>query len=301
MTRKRSRGKKINSGGGQLRVYSGKSYFLGSWIENSSQVDRIDQCDIVVMPGGSDWTPWWYGQTPGIHTRSYIETDIPQMETMLAALKHDKLIVGICRGLQGIHIVAGGKLIQHVNNHNSSHHRIIDTLSGEEVMVNSMHHQMVDLTTLPPDDYALLAYVSPKLSSTYLNDYNGECYDRKNACYYRNNMDFMEPEAVYYNKIHAIGFQYHPESLAEGPALKYTNSLIREVIDNKDHIFREQDQYALILELEEKIDIAKRYKNTTNPQKTILALPQTTKTAANCCETKTVKNEANWYNSIKEW
>lgn len=314
MAKTRSRGKKTKESKKEiLKVYCGDcSSYSGNWIEDSILVDKLHTADIVVLPGGSDWAPFWYDDSTGRRTNSYGVTDLKQMKIILEAMKNDKLIVGICRGLQGIHVAAGGRLIQHVDNHGGDRHLIIDTYTGQEYYVNSLHHQMVDLQSLLPEEYELLAYVPTAISKTYLNGLNLECYHKKSLCYYKNDDNFKEPEAVYYTKINAIGFQYHPEMMGiKDPALKYTNELIRNVIEFKKELYDETEQYRIILALEDKIEIIEetitdnRSKSVVKSTFLLPKISNTTNLQPTCTDyasTETTKNDkTDRSNLFQEW
>lgn len=303
MARKRSNGKKRQKR--PLRVFGGDcSKHTCSWIENSVYVDNMDECDIVVMPGGADWSPVWYNEQASKLTHCYAKSDIKQMKIILEAIQRDKLIVGICRGLQGIHIAAGGHLIQHVTNHGGDRHDIVDVYSGEIFRVNSLHHQMVNLKTLHPDDYVLLAHAPSPLSASYLNGHDLEWYDEKTLIYYKNDDSFVEPEAVYYPKINAIGFQYHPEMMSTNTSpLEYTNRLIKEVLllRETEQLNGDYDSYKLVLELEDKIESMESIL-TGNANVKPPRLPATTTAQQTCtCTTTTQYEKKNWNSMLEEW
>lgn len=314
MGKSKSRGKYKNKfktivSGERIKIYSGYKG-LASWIDGFELTDYRN-AEAIVMPGGGDWNPFWYSDLIGKFTMFNNATDIEHMKKILRAVKDGKFIIGICRGLQGIHIGAGGKLIQHVTNHRSCAHNIIDEYTEEEVSVNSFHHQMVDLNTLSPNDYSLIATASKALSDTYLDGLNQE--KMYGDMEYRE-LDVPEPEAVYYPHINALGFQYHPELLATGSAgLIYTNNVIREIILNKENIAYPDNSktVSLILSLEEKLDeiesrLSGNEKSRTKSvfgfkkQSTQLQLPTTTISKEDVCCGINTNNEKNWNNLIKE-
>jgi len=300
---------KTKSSGEKLKVYSADGFSgANSWIENSIDTNRIDDADIVVLPGGSDWNPYWYSEPKGRYTFFNDGIDIRQMKVMLEAMKNGKLIIGICRGMQGVHIAAGGKLIQDVTGHRNGPHTITDVYSHEVVGVNSMHHQMVDLNSLPFGSYDLIAASSVKISKTYLDGNNNELVNKKGLLY-KDDADFEEPEVVYYANIHALGFQYHPELMSGGhPGLKYSNNVIKTIIESASFLFNYSETYKYILELEDKLEAIqtsnlKFYNNLFNEGKTEtqtqLALPL--KAEEQTCECKIETNEKNWRDHIKKW
>jgi RNA polymerase sigma factor (sigma-70 family) len=113
--------------------------------------------DAIVLTGSvTDVHPGLYGQQPGPHLR---ETDRYRDERDLAilraALRADVPILGVCRGTQLLNILAGGDLVQHLDdagsfaNHGEPH--AVETAAGSLVRgplgaqgsVCSIHHQAV--------------------------------------------------------------------------------------------------------------------------------------------------------------
>lgn len=315
MGKRRFRGKRNkNDNRMKIKVY-GRYRGLVDWITGYEMTD-YKNAQTIVMPGGADWNPFWYGDMIGKKTYFTNSTDIEQMEQILKALKDRKLILGICRGLQGVHIAAGGKLIQDVTNHGSCSHPIIDEYTDKTVTVNSFHHQMVDLLSLKPHDYTLIASSLHRRSDSYLDGLDQE--KMFGDLEYRFLSEFKEPEIVYYPHINALGFQYHPESMSkDNPALEYTNSIIQDIMININDIAypNEVKTTQLILSLESRLDAMKYHVDKSNkkPVKSVFNLrtthlPETnllTSTAnsskeEDCCSTTSTRNEKNWSDSVKK-
>ncbi|GII20610.1 gamma-glutamyl-gamma-aminobutyrate hydrolase family protein [Planosporangium mesophilum] len=129
---------------------------------DAPDVDALDGLDAVIFTGGSDVDPTLYGEQP--HPTSYVkpERDAAEVLLMRAAIEADLPLLGICRGMQLLTVVSGGRLHQHLpevlghDNHRpvsgptygehpvrlspgSVCHRIL----GESAEVNSFHHQGV--------------------------------------------------------------------------------------------------------------------------------------------------------------
>jgi putative glutamine amidotransferase len=122
--------------------------------------------DGLLLPGGQDIQPQHYGEKP--HPRlGDVDPELDEFELTLAhwALREDKPILGICRGLQLLNVALGGTLYQDLETQypGSMRHMYLDLprsqlvhrilvepgtllaqLSGErEFWVNSIHHQAV--------------------------------------------------------------------------------------------------------------------------------------------------------------
>ena len=123
----------------------------------------LDRADGVLLIGGKDYDPRYYGEEPRPETnmtRMRPHFDIAFGEAVLAS---DLPVLGICAGCQLLNIVAGGKLIQHLGNADEHtggvmHKATVDRAGffaralgvapGTEIAVNSFHHQAVDPAAL---------------------------------------------------------------------------------------------------------------------------------------------------------
>lgn len=125
----------------------------------------LDMCDGILMTGGMDVAPILYGEMPIAQCGSFdLEVDRSNLELMKAALKADKPILGICRGMQLLNVALGGTLYQDIptQHQGSAGHSwgyirtdVVHTVNVEkdsplyevfgksELQVNSVHHQAV--------------------------------------------------------------------------------------------------------------------------------------------------------------
>lgn len=121
----------------------------------------------LVVPGGGDVDPAWYGQEPHPRTNNISHRrDGFERTLVLAALERDLPVLAICHGMQLLNVVLGGTLDQHLADraerleHDRDQPRtepvhsvrlevgtrLRELLGGDEVQVNSHHHQGVDVT-----------------------------------------------------------------------------------------------------------------------------------------------------------
>lgn len=116
-------------------------------------------------------------------------------------------MLGICRGAQGLCILGGGKLIQHIEPQ-FGQQLIKESHSLNRFSMVKMHHQVCILpepkeTYNKKEDPELLAY-----------------------SYYK---DTLIPEVVYYPKLKAIGIQGHPETMSPNhPTNQWLFKLIKD-------------------------------------------------------------------------
>ena len=123
-------------------------------------------CDVLLLPGGPDVSPFSFGEAPGYHTgnacvhrqgfferelKHYIDANIP--------------IFGICLGFQMLNVFFGGGLTQDLPAHKQSEGRykpghsvtsfpnnICNIKKGKDMYpVNSHHHQGVTMKDISPD------------------------------------------------------------------------------------------------------------------------------------------------------
>ena len=127
--------------------------------------ELVERMDAILLVGGDDVDPRRYGQAIGEHTTT-VDPQRDEFETALAEVAIDTQtpLLGICRGIQLLNVVRGGSLIQHLpTGQGESHagyayprsHRVhevrtapgslVESLYGESLMVNTFHHQAVDV------------------------------------------------------------------------------------------------------------------------------------------------------------
>lgn len=205
----------------RIKVFNG-----GHWVRNSVE-SSFEDADLVIMPGGADWNPNLYGQKPNSHTNWFSPTsDERQWSLMEDAVKYGKIVFGICRGLQGLTILNGGTLIQHIE-HPGGH--VAKFKDGSELRTNSIHHQMCFPYNLPEDAYKVLAWTE-ELSPVHLGEGDVQIKFPEHAL--DENGRFKEPEVIYYPKTRSLGAQSHPEMMREGtPFQTKMNDYIWELFE----------------------------------------------------------------------
>lgn len=137
-----------------------------SFEENN--VDDIARCDGFVLTGGIDVDPSFYNGKTGYPNRpaSFL-TARDNFEAKVYRYAKEKWlpVLGICRGMQLIHVLEGGKMIQDLGEQNAVHKSdgqdkehtvdiakgsLLQAISGQlEGTVNSAHHQAVEWGLAP--------------------------------------------------------------------------------------------------------------------------------------------------------
>ena len=134
---------------------------LGADAFTTLDPEQCINCDGLLLPGGGDITPAFFGQHD--HGSRTIDTqlDIIQLHILDLFVKWGKPVLGICKGLQIINVHFGGTICQHIKNAaahqwngKDMYHYVyhigcsrtdfFHQLYGSSAFVNSAHHQAVD-------------------------------------------------------------------------------------------------------------------------------------------------------------
>ena len=175
-------------------------------------------CHGLLLPGGGDIPPAFFGEKNNGSRSIDTELDILQFQALEMALRKSIPVLGICKGMQIINVGLGGTLIQNLSPASCAIHRYEDgdkyhssvirkkswlyELYGEKAIINSAHHQAVKLLG---DGLQAIQWCP-----------EDQCV-----------------EALAHEALPLIGVQWHPEriqtaraTLSGGPLLSYFVSLI---------------------------------------------------------------------------
>ena len=178
--------------------------------------EELCSCSALLLPGGGDITPAFFGEKN--HGSRCIDTelDILQLQALELCLRNRKPVLGICKGMQLINVGLGGTVIQDMptaelhkyKDGDQYHVTVIEpcswlhTLYGSSLTVNSAHHQSV-------------GRLGDGLTAVQ--------YCPQDGC----------PEAFVHKSLPILGVQWHPERLtgtalrpSGGKVLSYFVSLI---------------------------------------------------------------------------
>jgi len=153
---------------------------------------------LIVFTGGADVSPELYGDTSPKNV-CYSSADRDSEERRLYKFAQNRGIpmVGICRGMQFLNVMTGGKMVHDLTGHTTGNHQVMARDRDEPFLTNSFHHQMC----IPHKSSYLLAWSNTKLSQNYIGDEDKI-------------MNYVGPEveAIYMPWLKAIGVQWHPEA-----------------------------------------------------------------------------------------
>jgi len=159
----------------------------------------VKEADVVVFSGGADINPAIYGQRPLRETSWSVNRDDEEIAAYVEAVDLNKILFGICRGAQFLHVMNGGQLWQHVENHGGTQHLISDLEDNFILVANSIHHQML----MENEDIDIAAVCTNQVSRKFLADgMEEELFD---------NETMIEIEAGYYSDDRSFFVQGHPE------------------------------------------------------------------------------------------
>jgi len=150
-----------------VRRAGGDPVALDPTASASEREAALASMDGLLLPGGADLDPALYGEAP--HPSVAVEgaRDDLELAAWSAARERGVPVFGVCRGFQAINVFSGGRLVQHLEGHDSAtdapeaHPLHVDPASrlarilGEteallSTEVNSYHHQAVRPTDLAP-------------------------------------------------------------------------------------------------------------------------------------------------------
>ena len=157
-------------------------------------------CDALVLCGGVDVHPKYYGEEIDGTEDIYEERDIHEMGLLDRFVKAGKPIFGICRGHQIINVYFGGNLVQdldtrdlHKAEEDLAHEvvaekdSILAQIYGERCFVNSAHHQAVKVPGkgLRVTQYSLTDQVAEALQHESLPIYSVQWHPERMSLKHR--------------------------------------------------------------------------------------------------------------------
>jgi putative glutamine amidotransferase len=169
-------------------------------------LETLPLCDGIILSGGEDVDPQFYGQDPHINLGPTLpDRDLVEIEIVKYAIRNNIPILAICRGVQILNVALGGTLIQDIPSHMkepiqhsqtverrrdthwvkiSEDSKLFQILGSDQIRVNSLHHQAIDMVAM---DLRVVASSSDGII-----------------------------EAVEYigSSTFTVGVQWHPESMA---------------------------------------------------------------------------------------
>jgi putative glutamine amidotransferase len=181
---------------------------------------KPETISLVVFTGGCDVHPSLYNDTsPNNVCMSNKNRDDEEASIYRHALWSRIPAIGICRGMQLLNVLNGGRLLHHISGHTSGEHEIRTRKSTPAPMIsNSFHHQMC----IPHRNTHIIAWTKNKLSDIYVGDKDEE-------------IDYSGPEveAIFCPLTRCAGVQWHPEHRSTHTDVKtWFHSLVHSLLYN---------------------------------------------------------------------
>lgn len=180
--------------------YENALKLLGADTLTSLDPEECEACDGLLLPGGGDITPAFFGQQNRGSRNIDTELDIIQLQALDFFLKRKKPILGICKGLQVINVHFGGTICQHIEN--AGKHE----WNGDD-QFHYVYHVGCDRT-----DFFYQLYGS----STYVNSAHHQAVKRLGKGLYPVCQSYDGIiEALAHDTLPVIALQWHPERIME--------------------------------------------------------------------------------------
>lgn len=174
-------------------------------------VPEVEGCDLICFTGGADVNPRLYGEDTHPKTGFNENRDKTCISIYRYGRKKVIPMIGICRGAQFLHVMNGGKLHQHVDNHTVwDTHEAVDKQTGQRVNVTSTHHQMMR--------YAGVGELVCEAKESVFKEHmqNGEVVSH---------LAVNDVEVMWYEDTKCLCFQPHPEFQGADSTFSYFKTL----------------------------------------------------------------------------
>ncbi len=215
----------------KVYIVGGYGDEYANWTE-SVLVDKMEDADLVLGTGGSDWSPEYYytGNRPHPELGNNPARDAEEILEFKRAFDLGKKILGVCRSAQAaspfFNYIHGGmraKIIQHQENPNFIHK--IKTYNDLEVYATSTHHNALSLDNLVEGkEYKLLAWTENMLKYKYL-DANTQSENPK------------EVEIAYFPSLNFLAYQPHFEMIYKdtrfSKSIDFARDTLNKFMDNE--------------------------------------------------------------------
>lgn len=222
-----------------------KSLFPGARIVTLESVSSADSVDLSIIEARIDINPGMYNQQIGQRTCISPRSDII-FDHLFRTIKYSKEnripVLSIGSAAQYVAVLSNASLIQHVENHSHFDGHKVSFITGEDFIVPTTHHQLIDPRSLH-SKFEVIARTSPKVGEGYMDQWDNlvECP-----------ID-IEAFLLTDGKIKYLGLQFHPEVMEiEHPFNKYLKEFLIPELSQKIVTSNENSKKALDSEKSDK-------------------------------------------------
>ena len=193
-----------------------------------NNAEDIYKCDAFILTGGVDVHPNFYnGKHAYNNSPNNFQPERDVFEERIYRYSQEKKlpVLGICRGMQLVNVLEGGKLIQDLDNGNERHrkealdkehgiaaekgtllHEIANTVNG---IVNSAHHQAIDPNAIG--------------DNLIVNAYDDDYTDNVNII---EGLEFKDKS----NRAFMLCVQWHPERMKNKEENPFSENIKRQFL-----------------------------------------------------------------------
>ncbi|MFW5927732.1 MAG: gamma-glutamyl-gamma-aminobutyrate hydrolase family protein [Thermoplasmatota archaeon] len=185
--------------GGDRSYYKPFSFMYDFSFDLTDMYRHVDEYGLVVFTGGEDVTPHLYGDYSADNITHYsYGRDKWEQSAFNFALKNKVPMAGICRGMQFLNVMDGGRLLHDITGHAKSRGQHMMYTYRGVISVNSLHHQ-----ACIPSPRGLTIGWTKSDDLNVLGNYDVQLKRWPNII----------TEAMIFPSINAYGVQYHPEMM----------------------------------------------------------------------------------------
>lgn len=131
-----------------IKYYTPSNHAYSNFFNGKMSFTKdMSDADVVVIFGGEDISPYLYSKEQGATRGVNYQKDFVESSAIMEARIYNIPVFGICRGAQLLHVLNGGTLIKHLENHGFSEHNAVNKNQNISIKVNSLHHQAI-----PPEE-----------------------------------------------------------------------------------------------------------------------------------------------------
>lgn len=161
---------------------------------------QVTSCQGLLLPGGGDITPAFFGEkNKGSHSID-TELDILQFQALDLCIQHHIPVLGICKGMQLINIAFGGTITQHM---------------PQAALHQTAGRDLYHATYFAPGSYLSALYKQQNSDIAFVNSCHHQCINKlgNDLQIIQYSKEDLCPEAILHETLPILGLQWHPERL----------------------------------------------------------------------------------------